>query len=74
MAEVVRIVADLGNTEVQPGVPDVMTGLPTGSAPAAAIPRRRLPTRRWASSRFSGGVPVDDEGVFFAVEGRQATT
>ena len=32
MAEVVRLVADLGSTEVQPGVPDVMTGLPTSSA------------------------------------------
>ena len=35
MAEVVRIVADLGSTEVQKGVPDVMTGLPTNEATGA---------------------------------------
>ena len=34
MAEVVRLVADLGSSEVQAGVPDVMTGLPTNDASA----------------------------------------
>ena len=38
MAEVVRVVADVGSNGVEPGVPDVMTGMPTttGDAPPAS--------------------------------------
>src|SRR5262249_4679590 len=32
MAEVVRLVADVGSNTVEPGVPDVMTGLPANDA------------------------------------------
>ena len=32
MAEVVRIVADVGSNAVETGVPDVMTGLPTNTS------------------------------------------
>jgi hypothetical protein len=73
MAEVVRIVADLGQTEVQPGVPDVMTGLPTGSGaeggddPPPAVPDSAV----GELPGFLGEYLVDDEGVFFAVEGTQ---
>ena len=73
MAEVVRIVADLGNTEVQPGVPDVMTGLPT--SPGAAGSENSPPTTPDSAvgefPGFMGEYLVDDEGIFFAVEGRQ---
>jgi hypothetical protein len=74
MVEVLRIVADLGNTEVQPGVPDVMTGLPTNSGsagggdPAPATPDSAV----GEFPGFLGEYLVDDEGVFFAVEGRQS--
>jgi len=74
MAEVVRIVADLGRTEVQPGVPDVMTGLPTGSAsggagdPPSAVPDSAV----GEFPGFMGEYLVDEVGVFYAVEGRQS--
>ena len=74
MAEVVRIVADLGNTEVQPGVPDVMTGLPTnaggggGSDPAPATPDSAV----GEFPGFLGEYLVDDAGVYYAVEGTQS--
>jgi hypothetical protein len=38
MAEVVRLVADVGANTVVPGVPDVMTGLPTNPGAAEATP------------------------------------
>jgi hypothetical protein len=74
MAEVVRIVADLGRTEVQPGVPDVMTGLPTGSAsggagdPPSAVPDSAV----GEFPGFMGEYLVDEVGVFYAVEGTQS--
>ena len=43
MAEVVRIVADIGNGGVEPKVPDVMTGLPTRVAPDLGPPPARSP-------------------------------
>jgi hypothetical protein len=74
MVEVVRIVADLGRTEVQPGVPDVMTGLPTGSAsggagdPPSAVPDSAV----GEFPGFMGEYLVDEVGVFYAVEGTQS--
>jgi hypothetical protein len=74
MAEVVRIVADLGSTEVQPGVPDVMTGLPTSSGPGGtADPAPTAPDSAVGEfPGFLGEYLVDDGGVFFAVEGTQS--
>jgi hypothetical protein len=69
MAEVVRIVADVGSNTVATGVPDVMTGLPStvaDSSPAGA-------------GGGSGGYPgfmgeylVRDVGSWWAIEGSQA--
>jgi hypothetical protein len=73
MAEVVRVVADLGNTEVQPGVPDVMTGLPTnadpgeGDDPPPATPDSAVGT----FPGFMGEYLVRDVGSWWAVEGSQ---
>jgi hypothetical protein len=77
MAEVVRIVAYIGSSGVEPGVPDVMTGLPSGTAGASS------PTSPPDSGSGSGGEPggfpgfmgeylVRDVGSWFAVEGNQA--
>ena len=74
MAEVVRIVADLGSTEVRPGVPDVMTGLPTnagggeGGEPAPGMPDSAV----GEFPGFLGEYLVDDAGIYFAVEGTQS--
>jgi hypothetical protein len=74
LAEVVRLVADLGNTEVQPGVPDVMTGLPTGEAPADG--GEPLPEPRDSAvggyPGFIGEYLVRDVGSWWAVEGSQS--
>jgi hypothetical protein len=74
MAEVVRIVGDLGNTEVQPGVPDVMTGLPTNSGSSGgADPAPETPDSAVGEfPGFLGEYLVDAEGMFYAVEGRQS--
>ena len=74
MAEVVRIVADLGNTEVQPGVPDVMIGLPTSAGSSGAgDPTPAVPDSAVGEfPGFLGEYLVDDRGVFFAVEGTQS--
>ena len=74
MAEVVRIVADLGRTEVQPGVPDVMTGLPTGSASGAdGEPPPAVPDSAVGEfPGFLGEYLVGEAGVFYAVEGTQS--
>ena len=80
MAEVVRIVAHIGNGVVEPTVPDVMTGLPTGVASDPDTPT--LPTQPDSGSG-SGGEPggfpgfmgeylVREVGSWFAVEGSQA--
>lgn len=77
MAEVVRIVAYIGSSGVEPGVPDVMTGLPSGTAAPSS------PTSPPDSGSGSGGQPggfpgfmgeylVRDVGSWFAVEGNQA--
>jgi hypothetical protein len=77
MVEVVRIVAYIGSSGVEPGVPDVMTGLPSGTGQSSA------PTSPPDSGSGSGGEPggfpgfmgeylVRDVGSWFAVEGNQA--
>jgi hypothetical protein len=74
MAEVVRIVADLGSTEVQPGVPDVMTGLPTSSGPRddGEPPPATPDSAVGEFPGFIGEYLVDDVGIFFAIEGTQS--
>ena len=73
MSEVVRIVADLGQTEVEPGVPDVMTGLPSGSASdGAEDPSPTVPDSAVGEfPGFLGEYLVDEAGIFYAVEGTQ---
>jgi hypothetical protein len=85
MAEVVRIVADLGNTEVQTGVPDVMTGLPTSDPPAEDDSTPPEPGDSagggggGGGGGSGGGYPgfigeylVRDVGSWWAVEGSQS--
>jgi hypothetical protein len=84
MAEVVRIVADVGSNGVETGVPDVMTGLPTN---AGATPPDSAPAPPPGDSTGggggggSGGFPgfmgeylVRDVGSWFAVEGSQTNS
>ena len=73
MAEVVRLVADLGSTEVQPGVPDVMVGLPTssGSAEGGEPPPGTPDSAVGELPGFLGEYLVDDAGIYYATEGRQ---
>lgn len=74
MAQVVRLVADLGSTEVQPGVPDVMTGLPTSPAPEdGSDPGPETPDSAvGAFPGFMGEYLVRDVGSWWAVEGTQS--
>jgi len=79
MAEVVRIVADIGNGVVVQGVPDVMTGLPTNDASDPGPPPPLPPDSGGGSGGGSGGFPgfmgeylVREVGSWFAVEGTQA--
>jgi hypothetical protein len=83
MAEVVRIVADVGSNGVEAGVPDVMTGLPTnaGAAPADPAPAPPPGDSTGGGAGGGGGGPgspgfmgeylVRDVGSWFAVEGSQ---
>ena len=74
MAEVVRLVADLGSTEVQPGVPDVMTGLPTSSASGAGGEPEPVPPDSAVGQYpgFMGEYLVRDVGSWWAMEGSQS--
>jgi hypothetical protein len=76
MAEVVRLVADLGSSEVQPGVPDVMTGLPAGEAggDGGSTPPEPGDTAGGGPGYpgFIGEYLVRDVGSWWAVEGSQA--
>jgi hypothetical protein len=74
LAEVVRLVADLGSTEVQPGVPDVMTGLPAGSAPEDGGEPEPVPPDSAVGEYpgFMGEYLVRDVGSWWAVEGTQS--
>jgi hypothetical protein len=78
MAEVVRIVAHIGNGGVETGVPDVMTGLPSGVVEADGSPRSSPPDSGSGSGGEPGGYPgfmgeylVRDVGSWWAVEGSQ---
>jgi hypothetical protein len=78
MAEVVRVVADLGSTEVEPGVPDVMTGLPTGESGGTDGETPPEPGDSAGGGGGGGGYPgfigeylVRDVGSWWAVEGSQ---
>jgi hypothetical protein len=75
--QVVRLVAYIGSSGVEPGVPDVMTGLPTGSSNPS--PPTAPPDSGSGSGGKPGGYPgfmgeylVRDVGSWFAVEGTQA--
>jgi hypothetical protein len=77
MAEVVRIVAYIGSSGVEPGVPDVMTGLPSNTTQPS--PPTSPPDSGSGSGGNPGGFPgfmgeylVRDVGSWFAVEGNQA--
>jgi hypothetical protein len=81
MSEVVRIVADVGSNAATPGVPDVMTGLP--STVAADGSEASAPPDSAPGGGGGGGDPggypgflgeylVRDAGSWWAVEGSQA--
>jgi hypothetical protein len=77
MAEVVRLVADVGSNGVETGVPDVMTGLPTTAEPGPAT-SEVTPDDSAGGGGGSGGYPgfmgeylVRELGSWYAVEGSQ---
>ena len=74
MAEVVRLVADLVTTDVQPGVPDVMTGLPTSSASGESDEPDPVPPDSAVGQYpgFMGEYLVRDVGSWWAMEGSQS--
>jgi hypothetical protein len=80
MAEVVRIVADVGSNEVAKGVPDVMTGLPSTVAADSSTPPPAPPdTAPGGGGGGVGGYPgflgeylVRDVGSWWAIEGNQS--
>jgi hypothetical protein len=80
MAEVVRIVADVGSNAVAPGVPDVMTGLPsTVAADPSGPPTAPPDSAPGGGGGGAGGYPgfmgeylVRDVGSWWAVEGNQS--
>ena len=76
MAEVVRIVADVGSNRVAAGVPDVMTGLPSSEAgdPGTGAPPDSAPSGGGGAGYpgFLGEYLVRDVGSWWAVEGTQA--
>ncbi len=77
LAEVVRIVTDLGSTEVEPGVPDVMTELPAREATGADGETPPAPGDTAGGGGgsgypgFMGEYLVRDVGSWWAVEGSQ---
>jgi hypothetical protein len=83
MAEVVRIVADVGSNDVVAATPDVMTGLPTNtSAGGRALTSPSSPNDSvvggGGGGGGSGGYPgfmgeylVRDSGSWFAIEGTE---
>jgi len=87
MNEVVRLVADVGSNVVEPGVPDVMTGLPTGSAGAGptAPGQPAAPNDSGGGTGGGGGgyggypgfmgeYLVRDQGAWYAVEGSETNS
>jgi hypothetical protein len=83
MAEVVRIVSDVGSTAADPTVPDVMTGLPTTVSPDGTTETPPAPGDSASSGGagsggggagypgFMGEYLVRDVGSWWAVEGEQ---
>lgn len=76
LAEVVRIVADVGSNQVATGVPDVMTGLPSTVAndPSGPAPPDSAPGGGGGSGGypgFMGEYLVRDVGSWWAAEGTQ---
>ncbi len=79
MAEVVRIVADVGSNDVEANVPDVMTGLPTntsagGPPTAPPVPGDSMGGGGGGTGGFPGFMGeylVRDVGSWFAVEGSE---
>jgi hypothetical protein len=79
MAEVVRIVADVGSNGVATGVPDVMTGLPSSVAADPSGTPLTTPDTATGGSGSPTGYPgflgeylVRDVGSWWSVEGTQA--
>ena len=79
MAEVVRIVADVGSNGVETGVPDVMTGLPSAGGTDPSAPPTPPDTAPGGGGGGAGGYPgfmgeylVRDVGSWYAAEGSQA--
>lgn len=73
LAEVVRIVADVGNNAVQTGVPDVMTGLPAGAAdPDPGRPDSAGGGGEYGGPGFMGEYLLRDVGSWWAAEGSQS--
>jgi hypothetical protein len=77
MAEVVRVVADVGSNGVGTGVPDVMTGLPTNTSAGETGPTVANDSTGGGDGG-SGGYPgfmgeylVRDRGSWYAVDGSQ---
>jgi len=80
MAEVVRIVADVGSNGVDTGVPDVMTGLPTNTSAGGTGPiaSTLTPDDSTGGGGAGGGYPgfmgeylVRELGSWYAIEGSQ---
>jgi len=79
MAEVVRLVADLGSGQVEPTVPDPMAGPAFGGTPDGAAPP--VPGDSTVTSPpvepgpgFMGEYLVRDEGIWWSVNGSQENT
>ena len=79
MAEVVRIVADVGSNPVVPGVPDVMTGLPGATGTVEGAPPTAPPDSAGGGSGGGPGFPgflgeylERERGSWWASEGNQA--
>jgi len=68
MSEVVRMTAEPGSSEVKPGVPDVMAGLPAPSASGDTA------VTSGGSYGFMGEYFKESGGIFWTVEGTQANS
>jgi hypothetical protein len=71
MSQVVRMTAEPGRSEVKPGVPDVMAGLPTPAAPAAS---GDTAVTGGGTYGFMGEYFKDNGGIFWTVEGTQTNS
>jgi hypothetical protein len=72
MAEVVRIVADIGRNDVEPRVPDVMAELPTHSTTGDSTGAGGGAGGSGGYVGFFGEYLVREVGGWYAVEGHQA--